>query len=105
MNLPPHRPLALAGLLIGAAWLLALLGYRAAAPLPMDAPATQFSAARALLQLQTLVADDVPHPIGSVAAERSRARILAALRALGLTPELQGGILVCGRQGVCGTPI
>jgi hypothetical protein len=104
LALTPTRALALALLLIGAAWLAALQDYRPAAPFPPQAPPTQFSAARALTQLQSLVGDDVPHPIGSAAAERTRTRILTALRALGLEPELQGGVLVCGLEGVCGTP-
>jgi hypothetical protein len=103
--LTPPRAVALALLLIGASWLAVLLTFRAAAPLPMDAPLTKFSAARALLQLRSLLGDELPHPIGSAAAESTRARILDALRGLGLTPELQSGILVCGRQGVCGTPV
>ena len=53
-------------------------------PLPADAPAARFSAGRALERLATLVGDDIPHPVGSPAADRMRARLLAEFAALGV---------------------
>jgi hypothetical protein len=73
------------------------------APRAADAPATSFSASRALVTLKELVGGDVPHPIGSVANAKLRELIVQRLIALGLTPELQTGF-VCNNRGGCGTP-
>jgi MFS family permease len=62
-----------------------------------DAPATEFSAARSAAVLRTLVGDGSPHPVGSPANDRVRERILAELRRLGYSPEVQEGTW-CGRM-------
>lgn len=59
------------------------------APLPPDAPASEFSAGRALALLRQLLGDEAPHPIGSEANERVRERIVAEFERLGLSPEIQ----------------
>lgn len=64
-----------------------------------DAPAAEFSAARSLAVLRTLVGDGSPHPVGSPADDRVRERIVAELRRLGYAPEVQEGS-GCG-QGLC----
>src|SRR6185295_4748546 len=58
-------------------------------PKPKDAPATEFSAGRAGEVLRTLVGDGAPHPVGSAANAQMRERVMAQLRALGYTPEVQ----------------
>src|SRR5689334_2475274 len=65
-----------------------------------DAPATEFSAARSLAVLRTLVGDGSPHPVGSPADDRVRERIVAELRRLGYSPEIQEGTW-CNRRGLC----
>jgi hypothetical protein len=92
---------AIAGILLLLA--AAVLAYRPLAPRALDAAASEFSAARAQAILKTLVGDGVPHPIGSAANARVRDRIVAQLKALGYTPELQSG-WVCSAWGVCGIP-
>jgi hypothetical protein len=67
---------------------------------PADAPAEQFSAARARQALERLIPEGEPHPAGSAAQERVRARLIAELERLGLKPEVQTGV-ACGREGVC----
>ncbi len=76
------------GLLAG---LLGLTGWRYSppAPLPLDAPAPEFSAARAQEQLAALMGDGTPHPTGSAEAERVRQVILQRLSQLGYAPRLQ----------------
>ena len=60
-------------------------------PKPQDAPAAEFSAGRAREVLRELLGDDRPHPTGSEANAQVRDRILARLRGLGYTPEVQEG--------------
>ena len=96
------------GLILAAAGIAALLAttlaaYRTPAPLGPDAPATEFSAARARAVLKELVGSGVPHPIGSAANAIVRDLIVKRLAALGYTPTLQSGF-VCNDWGTCGTP-
>ncbi len=70
------------------------------APAPVDAPAREFSALRARERLAALLADEAPHPVGSAAATALRARLVAQLRELGLTPEELPGF-ACAELGSC----
>jgi hypothetical protein len=65
-----------------------------------DAPATGFSGARAVEVLRTLAGDGSPHPVGSPADDRVRERIVAELRRLGYSPEVQEGTW-CNHRGLC----
>jgi hypothetical protein len=105
MSRPRPSALVLTLTLLAAVWLATLAAERTPAPRPLDAPPTQFSGERGRALLQALVGDDVPHPLGSPANGELRARIVSALRALGMAPELQSGITVCTSYGVCGAPI
>jgi hypothetical protein len=67
---------------------------------PVTAPAAEFSAARAQLTLERLLGDGQPHPVGSAAQERVRARLIEELAQLGLKPEVQSGV-ACSGEGVC----
>jgi hypothetical protein len=60
-------------------------------PKAKDAPAAEFSAGRAGEVLRNLLGDGSPHPVGSPANAQVRERVMAQLRALGYTPELQEG--------------
>ena len=75
--------------------------YAPPAPLPLTAPATQFSAQRAAGILAELVGTGIPHPLASPADERVRERIVAYLRELGLPVELQRG-WACDDAFACG---
>ena len=100
---PGERPagwgLAAALALLALALLLALQGGPPPAK-PASAPATEFSAGRAQAVLRDLVGDGAAHPVGSPAAARVRERILAQLRSVGLTPEVQEGV-GCTPNGTC----
>lgn len=72
-------------LLVGA--LIAWSELRLPAPAPADAPAAAFSAGRAMADVRLVAAR--PHPIGSAANHAVRDRLLARMRALGLSPRLR----------------
>jgi hypothetical protein len=68
----------------------------------LDAPAAEFSAGRALVQLRAISTQ--PHPMGSPAAAEVRDHIAGVLRDLGLDPRLSSSP-VCrgaGTEPVCG---
>ncbi|NYF55435.1 M28 family peptidase [Micromonospora purpureochromogenes] len=86
---PRRRALAavaalVALLAVGAAVLVDL---RTPAPRPADAPAGEFSAARAYRTVQTVAAR--PHVAGSPANDQVRQHLVGALRGLGLETEVQ----------------
>ena len=56
----------------------------------LQAPAGDFSAARALLHLQQIAKQ--PHPTGSEENKQVRAYLIQQLQALGLKPEIQSGM-------------
>lgn len=69
---------------------------------PANAPANQFSAARALDALHRILPDDTPHPIGSPANDAVRVRILAELTNLGYQPVVHTAF-ACSNAGTCAT--
>lgn len=59
------------------------------APLPIDAPANHFSAARAFEHVKAIA--KAPHPVGSAENQRVREYVLTTMRELGLNPrEIRG---------------
>jgi hypothetical protein len=76
------------------ALLAAILGIllfrmRGPAPLPESAPASSFSAARALAFEREILGGDVPHPVGTAAHDAVRDRLAARLRSLGYEVAIQ----------------
>ncbi|HEX7252214.1 MAG TPA: M28 family peptidase, partial [Thermoanaerobaculia bacterium] len=71
-------------------------------PRPRSAhvPAGEFSAERARETLRRVIADGLPHPVGSPEHARIRGRVLAELRRSGYEPSVQE-TFVCGRDGTC----
>ncbi|MGH9732321.1 MAG: hypothetical protein ACRD4A_11515, partial [Candidatus Acidiferrales bacterium] len=65
-----------------------------------DAPADEFSSARARSVLQQLVGDGVPHPVGSEQSAIVRAHIVSELTQLGYQPQVRGGF-ACDAYGTC----
>ena len=88
-------PAGIAAALLLAASLCWLALWPAQAPLPavapINAPAPQFAAARAVADLQALARS--PRPIASAANAEARAYLLARLRALGFTPQVQRALV------------
>ena len=70
---------------------LAIVLVRSDGPAPKDAgaPASEFSSARAMGVLRALLAENVPHPVGSPENRRVRDRIEARFRALGYETVVQ----------------
>jgi hypothetical protein len=70
------------------------------APRGTDAPAAEFSGARAFELLRALAGDGSPHPTGSPGNDRIRQAIVAELRRLGYEPTVQEGV-ACSPAGTC----
>jgi hypothetical protein len=79
---------------------LVLLRFSPPPPRPVDAPGNVFAAARAHSELEALLGDGSPHPVGSDANRRVRDRIVERLEALGYQPQVQRRF-VCGHHGAC----
>jgi Peptidase family M28 len=88
--------------ILAAIFALSVMGLRPPGPKPADAPATEFSAARALATLDRVLKDDKPHPVGSPADEAVRGRIADELARLGYQPEIQTAF-ACDQFEVCAT--
>jgi len=93
-----------AAILIPVLLVLALAMWRVQGPAakPESAPANEFSASRAMTVLRTLLAEGVPHPIGSAANARVRDRIVARFRSLGYQTSVQRRF-ACNAMPACGT--
>ncbi len=80
---------------------LTTLGFHPPTPRGLDAPAEDFSAARAHAELAALIGDDTPHPVGSAANKNVEARLVERLTALGLRPQIQATIGCSTRWLAC----
>lgn len=85
---PARRPIVVLTAAL-ASGLLALFISTPPAPRPADAPAAEFSAERARDALRELLGDGAPHPVGSLAGQKVRDRLIDQLRRLDLEPEVQ----------------
>jgi hypothetical protein len=85
------RIIGLAALVAGI-WLLSAANLWRPQALSADAPASQFSAARAQAVLGRVLADQRPHPAGSAEAESVRGRILQELARMGIYARTQIGM-------------
>ena len=88
-------------LLLAIVFALALWRARGPEPKPASAAETEFSAERANGVLRALLAEGVPHPVGTAANERVRDRIVARLQALDYDVEVQRRF-ACNAAAVCG---
>lgn len=95
------RGLIAALILLALAAALALMRREPPDPRPADAPAAEFSAARAHEVLRKLLGDGRPHPTGSEANARVRDRIVARLRGLGYSPQIQRGFACSAWAATC----
>lgn len=86
----------LALLILVAALALAWLGNRLPSVAPETAPATEFSAARAMKDVRAIATD--PHPIGSAEIESTRQYLLSRMTSLGLDPQLRDQTVVVTRR-------
>lgn len=82
------------GLFLGAlalALLIGALALQSPRPRGPETPARDFSAARAMVDVREIA--QKPHPVGSAENGRVRGHLLARMTDLGLTPEMQIGLL------------
>ena len=80
------RTVLIAALLLA---LLAVMGAKSAlVPGAASAEAMGFDTGRALARLQRILGDQRPHPVDSAADDLVRGRLLAELRAIGLSPRV-----------------
>jgi hypothetical protein len=88
-------------LFLALAAVLVLILVRASGPRPKpaNAPASDFSAVRAMQALEQTVGTK-PHPLGSEEHERARARIAAHLESLGYEVQLQSAF-ACSPHATC----
>jgi peptidase M28-like protein len=86
--------------LLALALLLSVVQLRPPAAKSKSVPLTEFSGGRAREVLRGLLGDGAPHPVGSPANARVRERILAHLRWLGYSPEVQESS-ACTSRGDC----
>lgn len=70
---------------------LAVLTAQTPKPLPASTPAVQFSAARAMMDVNRIAR--APHPVGSAEHRQVQTYLVQRLTALGLQPSLQTGAL------------
>jgi hypothetical protein len=71
--------------------LLAVMGWKSAlVPIPpaAQAEAGAFDTGRAMTRLRRILGDERPHPVDSAASDGVRDRLVAELRALGLSPRI-----------------
>jgi hypothetical protein len=99
---PGVRRIIFAVAILAAIFVISLLAMRPPAAKPASAPATEFSAGRALDVLKRLVGSGVPHPVGSAADDEVRARILSELTSLGYEPQVQTAF-ACDEYADCAT--
>jgi hypothetical protein len=99
---PRVRRILSSAVILAAILALSYMGLRPPAPKSASAPATDFSAERALDTLHRILRDDTPHPIGSAANEAVRGRIVDELTRLGYQPQVQTAF-ACAQFQNCAT--
>ena len=99
---PRVRRILSSAVILVAILAVAFMGIRPPWPKPANAPASEFSAARALDSLHRVLKDDTPHPVGSAANEAVRGRIVDELTRLGYQPQIQTSF-ACAQYVNCAT--
>lgn len=90
-----HQPFALTLILFAGLTTLVWWRFRPPEPKALDAPATTFSGLRARAELERLLHEERPHPVGTPANAVVRKRIITRLEELGYEPQVQTS-LQCG---------
>ena len=95
-----NRTTAVVFLVLAAILAVTVVRSHGPAPLPSNAPAAQFSAARAIAVLGSTLDGSAPHPIGSAAHDVVRDRILAEFQRLGYQTATEHAF-VCNAYNTC----
>ncbi|MCB1684580.1 MAG: M20/M25/M40 family metallo-hydrolase [Pseudomonadales bacterium] len=96
-----ERSAWLALLAVAVVGVLGWLSMHPPAPVSAAAPATEFSAERAIVVLRRLLGDETPHPVGSAANRAVRDRLVDVLEELGLEPQVQRTVGCSGSGPLC----
>jgi hypothetical protein len=97
INAQALTPILMLAILLVAAWTAAAQIIVPPVAVPATAPATDFSAERAMRYLQTIAQE--PHTVGSPAQARVRGYLLQQIEALGLTPSVQDATAAVTNRG------
>ena len=95
-----NRTTAVVFVILAAILTVAIVFSYGPTPLPSNAPPDEFSAARAIVTLGAIYVGNAPHPIGSVAHDLARDRIVGEFRRLGYQTSLQQ-TFTCNAYGTC----
>src|SRR5437868_2865293 len=95
-----NRATAAAFLILAAILAAVMILAHGPTPLPSNALADRFSAARAIVALDTILAENVPHPIGTRQHDVVRDRIVGHLQQLGYETTLQK-TFACNAYATC----
>lgn len=99
---PGVRRILFSFAILGVILVLCFWGLQPPSPKPSAAPATEFSAVRALDFLHRILGPDEPHPIGSAVNDGVRSRIIMELNQLGYQTQVQAAF-ACSEYGTCAT--
>ncbi|MEZ4446138.1 MAG: M28 family peptidase [Polyangiaceae bacterium] len=94
-------PRLMAALLLVCTFALVAFRFRPPSPEPLEAEASRFSAARAVRDLEAILPEGRPHPVGSVENGAVAERLEAALRARGLAVTTRGHTVCPSGLGFC----
>jgi hypothetical protein len=94
-----NRATAVVFLILAAILAAVIVRDRGPAPLPSNAPASSFSAARAVITLDAVLGS-APHPVGTAAHDAVRDRIAAQFRKLGYETSMQQ-TFACNAYATC----
>src|SRR5439155_15265779 len=98
-----NRVTAVIFLIMAAVLTVVVMQMRGPRPLPSNAPESDFSAARAINTLESVLEGNTPHPIGTAAHDAVRDRIIARFRQLGFDTSIQQTFF-CNAHATC-TPV
>jgi hypothetical protein len=99
---PAVRAILFSAVILAVIFAISLASLQPPAPRGSNTPPDQFSALRAANALHRILGDDVPHPVGSLADDNVRGRIVAELTSMGYQPQVQTAF-ACGDFGQCAT--
>ena len=103
---PPREPAVRAilwsAVILAGIFAISLASLQPPAPRASDALSDPFSAIRAANALHRILGDDAPHPVGSLAGDTVRGKIVAELTSMGYQPQIQTAF-ACGDFGQCAT--
>lgn len=99
---PAIRAILFSAVILAVIFAISLASLQPPVPKGSNTPPDQFSAMRAASALHRILGDDTPHPVGTLADDGVRGRIVAELTSMGYQPQVQTAF-ACGDFGQCAT--